>query len=256
MTKMRSVIFVRGYLSEYDSRMQKYFRALDARKRPYQFIGWEKRSESRIPSGRHFGILYRDGARLGGGFRNILWGCLWNVFVLRTLMKSRSAIDVIHAVDLDSIVSCYIFARLFRKKIIFDVYDNYAAVRSLDGKIATFINSIEAYFLRHSDLAIIAAEERRAQHGLSDYRGPLLVLENVPGTSKQTASDFPNFYGRWKFGYFGVLEEKNRGLEDLLQLAIDNPQIELHVIGYGQLERVFRDAAENYDNIVYYGPAD
>jgi len=69
---------------------------------------------------------------------------------------------VIHACDLDTLLPCYIYKILFRKKLVFDVFDRYAmALIPLRFKRLYFlINFFEEFFSKHSDALIIAGGEK------------------------------------------------------------------------------------------------
>jgi glycosyltransferase involved in cell wall biosynthesis len=248
------IVFSKSYLSEYDSRLQKYFQSLASSDQNYYFIGW-RRGRDANSSTRYFGRLYERPAALGGGFRNSLSLILWNIFILRSLFSLRAKISVVHAIDLDCAAACFVFARLFGKKFVFDIYDKYSAVRKMGRSLGRVADKLEQYLSRHSDLTIIAAEERRAQHRLLDYSGALLVLENVPGIEVDHVSGHP-YRGKWRIGYFGVLEARHRGLEDLVELArCPKSGIELHIAGYGALEAEIAEAADRHANIFFYGAA-
>src|SRR5690606_16441899 len=70
------------------------------------------------------------------------------------------------------------------------------------------------------------------------------------------ASPLPKFDGRWRIGYFGVLEPRHRGLEDLLSVAAGRTDVELHFAGYGGLEETVASFASKYPNIHYHEPMD
>lgn len=55
-------------------------------------------------------------------------------------------------------------------------------------------------------------------------------------------------------GYFGVLEPRNRGLEDLLEVCAGRSDVELHVAGYGGLENMFAASGTEFSNIHFTEP--
>ena len=69
--------------------------------------------------------------------------------------------DVIHACDLDSVLPCYFYKILFRKKLVFDVFDKYAMtfIPKNFRILYSVINFIEEFFSTHSDALIIAGGE-------------------------------------------------------------------------------------------------
>ena len=102
--------------------------------------------------------LLKLGAPLGKtyliAFIPIFW--FW-IFLNLVVIRPK----VVHACDLDTILPCYIYKSLFRKKLVFDVCDRYAmAYISPKSKMLYFaINSLEELFARNSDVLITAAEK-------------------------------------------------------------------------------------------------
>ena len=69
---------------------------------------------------------------------------------------------VVHACDLDSILPCYIYKILFRKKLVFDVFDRYAMalIPARFKRLYSLINFFEEFFSEHSDALIVAGGEK------------------------------------------------------------------------------------------------
>lgn len=246
------IIFVRSFVPDFDGKIKKYFALLDQGAITRHFVGWPRGLSEKQDSAD--ATYYKRKADLGGGLRNIFNLFFWNWFVLRTLWTKRKQFSVVHAIDLDSAISAWIFAKVFRKRLIFDVYDKYSAVRRLPKFLVPLIDWLENVLIRTADLSILADQNRYAQHGLSIDLPNVIVLENVPqlqvNGSTLTSSNFPV-----KLGYFGVLEPINRGLEDMLKVAQQHPEeMILHVVGYGPLTECFTEASRLGDNIVFHGP--
>jgi glycosyltransferase involved in cell wall biosynthesis len=69
---------------------------------------------------------------------------------------------VVHACDLDSILPCYIYKILFRKKLVFDIFDRYAMafIPPRFKRLYSVINFFEEFYCKHSDALIIAGGEK------------------------------------------------------------------------------------------------
>jgi glycosyltransferase involved in cell wall biosynthesis len=71
----------------------------------------------------------------------------------------------VHACNLDTVLPSYVYKRLFRKKLVFDVFDRYAMAyiprnRSLFFKLLySFVNWIEEEFAKSSDVLINISDE-------------------------------------------------------------------------------------------------
>jgi glycosyltransferase involved in cell wall biosynthesis len=81
-------------------------------------------------------------------------------WVFIKLLESRP--KVVHACDLDSIIPCYLYKILFRKKLVFDVFDRYAMalIPQRFKKLYSLINYLEELVSERSDLLIIAGGEK------------------------------------------------------------------------------------------------
>lgn len=245
------IVFVRSYLSELDGRMIKYFDALKHYGIDFIFIGWSRKNSH--DNKKNNEIIFNKSASIGGGWRNALNIILWNFFIFYSLFKNRSKIEAVHSVDLDSSIPAYLFCRLFGKKLIFDIYDKYTAVRNITGLVGKLIDYIERYIAINTDLTLLAGEDRYEQLQIPRFQKNCLVLENVPMVSIKPSLAVPEYDRVWKIGYFGVLEPNHRGLEDLMEMASARDDVELHLVGYGGLEEYVKNFAFKHDNIKFHG---
>lgn len=244
------IFFVRSCLASYDSRIHKYFQCLQKAGLTYKFVGWRRGDDNYVPHDHE--IIYLKNGQLGAGWRNLFSLIKWNFFLLSTLISHRRQIGIVHAVDLDSTFICYVFCLIFRKKIIFDVYDKYTAVRNITGIAGRVIDRVELSIAKNADLTILAGPTRYKQLGLNKLPSNFIVLENVPAA--QLSKDvMPQSFDRVRLGYFGVLEPHHRGLEDMLNVVALNPDVEFHLAGYGGLLDEVKRYEKSYPNIYYHG---
>lgn len=245
------IVFVRSYIADFDARLGKYFKALHIAGLPCQFIGWNKDGRlGRAEPGFHY---YSRRARLGAGWANLFALVGWNIYLLRQLVRLRAQVRVVHAVDLDTALAAWVFCKLFRRDLVFDLYDRYTAVRDIGGLPGRLIDSVEHFIACRAALTLIVAEERRAQHRLPAMLDNVLVLENVPQTAL-AETPAPSDAPPWKIGYFGVLEPAHRGLEDLLEACRGRSDVELHLAGYGGLADTCAAEAARSANVHFHGP--
>lgn len=246
------ITFVRAFLPQLDSRMNKYVHALKAHGDHVSFIGWD-RGQTQAPPSADDIHLYKKTATLGARWRNLLALAGWNLFVVRTLFRLRRQISAVHAVDLDSALAAWFFCRLCRKPFVFDIYDHYADTRAIGGPARAVFNGIERFLARHADLTLLADESRYEQHELSPAEH-IMVVENVPASPLQAQPIDTQEPGPIRIGYLGVLEPRHRGLENLLEACAGQPGVTLHFGGYGPLSERIEAAARQHDNIVVHGP--
>lgn len=108
---------------------------------------------------------------------------------------------IVHAVDLDSAVASWMFCAIARKRLVFDIYDKYTAVRNISGVVGRILDSLETRVAKSADLTLIVSEERYVQHGLSAGQANVLVLENVPNACVH-GRPMRKLSSPWMIGYF------------------------------------------------------
>ena len=245
------IVYVRSYIADFDARLGKYFKALDVAGLSFQFIGWNK--DGRLTGAAPGFHYYPRRARLGAGWVNLFALVGWNLYMLRHLVRLRAQVTVVHAVDLDTAMAAWLFCTVFRRKLVFDLYDRYTAVRGMSGVVGRVVDALEGFIARRASLTLIVAEERRTQHGLPSALDNVLVLENVPQMAFAEPAP-PLAVPPWKIGYFGVLEPHHRGLEDLLEACRGRADVQLHLAGYGGLTEACEAEAARSANIHFHGP--
>ncbi len=246
-----NLIFVRGFLPHLDARMSKYVKALRKSGFDVKFIGWNRgQIRPNVESDDTF--LFERNAVLGGRWRNVFALLVWNFFIFKTLTNLRKKVSIVHVVDLESAISVYIFCCIFRKSMVFDIYDHYADTRSIRGVLGKAISAIERKLAKNSDLTILADEARLEQHALKSAEN-LMIIENVPDVSCKYDSIKIENNEPIKIGYFGVLEKNHRGLENLLEAFSGSEKFELHFAGYGPLEEKILEKSRTYSNVKFYG---
>lgn len=68
---------------------------------------------------------------------------------------------VVHACDLDVVLPCFLYKLIFRKKLVFDVFDRYAMtfIPTTSKKLYSTINWIEEYFGKNADVLITISKK-------------------------------------------------------------------------------------------------
>lgn len=88
----------------------------------------------------------------------ILYFPLFWTWVLINLYKYRP--KIVHACDLDTVLPCYIYKLIFRRKLVFDVFDRYAMtfIPAKFKTLYTVVNLFEEFFSEKADLLITVGE--------------------------------------------------------------------------------------------------
>lgn len=246
------VLFIRSADVATDSRLEKYCTALSVRMIDYRIAYWQRSAASGADEQENF--VFCRPARYGARYANIFNLILWAFFQSRSIIGNRSAIRYVHSVDLDTGLISLLWCKIFGIPFVYDLYDCYSDSRGITGLFKRFIDAVERFVISQSDLSILADTSRYRQLRLSEHSTNICVIENVPIYSDlEQISIKASECSIFKLCYFGNLEAKNRGLEDILECCKSNASFELHVGGLGALSQLFEEAAQDYPNIFFYG---
>ena len=202
---------------------------------------------------RRFGIP----ASWGGGMRANFFPMLkfeWKLFWW--LLIHGKEYDVIHACDLLTGLPAWLPCKLLRKKLVYDIFDYYAATQSGPKWILNLFRKLENWVINASDTTIICSEKRREQICGSKPK-KLVVIHNSPSKKQITAAIEQSIHFKKpdhpiKIAYVGNLVE-DRFLLQALASAARLPEIEFHIGGFGVLEDKIARLATEQDNIHFYG---
>lgn len=75
--------------------------------------------------------------------------------------------SLVHACDLDTVIPCYVYKIIFRKKLVFDVCDRYAMayIRPTQRILYSSVNFLEEKFVAKADALITVSERMQASFG-------------------------------------------------------------------------------------------
>lgn len=246
------VVILRSIHASVDSRLTRYIMALEKVEKDVLVIQWARGGIGLLPAKRTRFSSFSMRAGLGGGWKNALALIIWMIWCFWILTKERKNIEVVHAIDLDTVLPALLFSKIFRKKLIFDIYDSYGDARSMGGAGRKIVDAIERFAALHSQHVILPDMCRRSQvpDGVRDVR----IIENVPCEYDEQTSRFAGDSPRVKLAYVGILEEHHRGLEDLLAVVARYPEkVELQIAGFGPLEKKCSAAMQDHKNIHFHG---
>lgn len=196
-------------------------------------------------------------ATWGGGMKtNLLPMLRFELKLFHWLISHRQEYDVIHACDLLMGLPALVIARLFRKKLVYDVFDFYADTKIGPALLLRIFAGIERYIINKADATIICSEQRIEQIGKCHPRR-LTVIHNSPSSEQLSESKTADKVcmsssGRPKVVYVGNLVE-DRYILQILNVAAGDASFELHIGGMGVLSETVQTYAQNHDNIFFYG---
>lgn len=236
------ICFIRRSTIDYDIRLRKYIEACAEGNVPYIAITWDRMKNCSTVYENE--IQYKVSSPYGSRMMNLLTTPRWLLFLYYNMFKNWRKYKVIHACNLE----VYIFVlpfKLLGKKLIFDVYD------SVNTKI-------ESLVCRWANILILPHEKRLMQIGVDETAiKKLFVVENVPRfTSKiESCTKEINLPGSpITLAYVGVLEVRNRGIENLLEFVSKDKRFELQIAGVGaNMEILVESYCKKCERIKYYG---
>ncbi len=154
---------------------------------------------------------------------------------------------MVHACDFDTVIPCYIYKIIFRKKLVFDVCDRFAMayISPKFRLLYSAINSLEELFAKHSDVLITVGEKLLSTfHVVPKQKAAIMNCsdeENIPekvfyNSGKERVNLRQEDKGNGNSGriftviYTGNIV-KNRGLERITNAIRDLHGVKLLVAG-------------------------
>lgn len=261
ITPSKGVAFVRNSDVRYDTRLRKaVYEAIECGLSPY-FFGWIRDGggqpcEFQEIHGRQVRTKYfMLQTRFGLGLKNIFRLIAFNVWLLISLVASRKQYDTIYVCDLDVAFPALIIKLIFRKSVIYDIFDFYAHTHSMPKVIKKFVESAEYTVCRASDAVIVCTEKRaeslRAEVGIEPvivYNTPNLAFR--PKAISHIDSGCENSFC---IVYVGTLPATSRLLYEITEKIKTVPEVDLYVAGAGPLETYFRETSRVFNNVHFYG---
>ena len=251
------VVILRSNPVAPEPRVEKVARALSQSGKMVTIVGWDRSGSLPKIEDRVYAVINRIAIKssYASGMRNIIPQVCWQVQLLVWLLKNRRKFSYIHACDFDTILPAFIIKALFRKKIVYDIFDFYADAHiALPAFLRTMIRRLDWWIIEKVDVTIICDEIRRTQISNPKY---LAVIYNSPEDfprNKAGKHDRQNFPGsRLKIGYVGVLSV-TRGILELFSILDQHPDWSLELGGYGGADALpIITGAQTRSNVKFYG---
>ena len=247
------VLFCRSNAIAPDPRVEKEATALLEFGYEVQAIAWD-RSASLPSAERHLGfwihrLLIR--AEFGHGIGNLPALLRWQAGLTFWLLKQQAGYDIIHACDFDTVLPALLCKLLFRKKVIYDIFDFYADhLRATPRLVKALIRWLDLFVIGLAD-ATILVDESRCEQISAAHPKKLTVIYNAPKDvnfgSRNADSD-----GLLRIVYVGLLQEE-RGLLELLEVLRQYPKWHLDLAGFGGDEERIYAIANSLPNVTWHG---
>lgn len=227
-----------------DSRFEKYVNYLQENNLPFITVCWDRKGNK---TETETAFYFKRPSTYGKRYGNVGGLLGFNKFLFKTLWKNRNRYSVIHACDFDTVLPAILIHILLGKKVIYDIFDWYVDSRGIKGFLKWVIYAQEFLNIKMSEAVIICEKERRKQIKFKPKE--LWILPNIPNYKVKQPVLPKN--EKLTIGYVGILAS-GRGLENLINYAKANNNLQLKIGGFGILESMLQDV-DNYENITYYG---
>ena len=255
-----TILFLRSNPVNPDSRVEKEAAALVSAGHKVVIFAWDRSKNhpvvhtEEVFDSCHVSV-YRVGIQsiFGAGFRKNLIPLLKFQFaVCRFISKYKGKFDVIHACDFDTAGISFL-VKSKSTRFVYDVFDYYVDSFSVPSIARYLVEKADTYVMDHADAVIICTEERKKQ---LRYARPkkIVVIHNTPPKIASISADNREKKGtdRIKVVYVGILAY-GRDILEVCEFISKSEQFELHIGGFGILEKAVAEYAEKYDNIFFHG---
>jgi glycosyltransferase involved in cell wall biosynthesis len=162
------IVIVRSNFALYDSRLRKCVLSL-CKKYSVVVLGWNRgditlsKNKKNNDNDINLKLLdlkapYGKQKRIAYVYMVIYFSLFWAwIFVKLIVYRPK----VVHAFDLDTVIPCYLYKILFRRRLVFEIVDRYAmnAIPMKFRLIYSFVHRLEESFARKADLLITVGDK-------------------------------------------------------------------------------------------------
>lgn len=241
-----------------DPRVEKIARSLDGRGFRVTVIAWDRSGEMapRQETGAATIVRLAIKARYGHGLANLPALMRWQWGLLIWLVRNAGSFQALHACDFDTILPALLVSRIYRKKLIYDIFDFYADhLRATPAWIKRLIRWVDLRAINLADGVILADDSRQDQiRGARPAR--LAIVYNSPeellqdATAPQMDRGVP--HDNLRLAYIGLLQVE-RGLLPVLEVLQGHPTWSLDLAGFGGDSERILSIANGIPNVRWHG---
>jgi glycosyltransferase involved in cell wall biosynthesis len=235
----KKAVFVRSNPLDRDIRVPKLITAANRAGYTTRHIYWDRERvpEKQVEIENHEAIPLK--LKAPWGLQILLLLPVWWGFVFFRLMAMR--FDIVHAINVDSIIPCLIAARLKGKPVVYEILDFYVWLmpRGLSG----IGLAIDKLCMRMADCVVVVDEEQGGgiggipnKHIVTIYDSPpddLAVRTESTGEAKKQG--FTLFYAGQLY------RDRRLNLDKVIEAVRELDGVRLIVAGYGDMEDEFRE---------------
>jgi glycosyltransferase involved in cell wall biosynthesis len=255
LNKENRVLFLRSNPIDPDPRVEKSATSLAKAGYCVTILGWDRYGKSAETT--TFGdvkvVRLRIEAEFGSGIRNFPALLRWQWGLMRWLIHHRHEFDSIHACDFDTIIPALIAKLLWKKPVLYDIFDFYADhLRSTPQWIKGIIRNLDKICIRWADGVILVDDARWEQiDGANPKRSA--VIYNTPKDDLLDASQNCGSQLRtFSLVYIGLIQVE-RGILEIFDVLERHPEWFLDIAGFGGDEETIQKRASECENVHWHG---
>lgn len=261
---MIRVVFLRTNRIDPDPRVEKEIGSLqELSDITIQAVVWDRgdkysKCDRRLKIGNGEILVTQFGipASWGGGMKKNLYPMIkFECKLFFWLIQNHKQYDFVHACDLLTGLPALIPCAIFKKKMVYDIFDLYAATQKGPAFILNIFKKLEYFVISKASAVIICSEKRTEQIAGSSPQN-LTILHNSPSNNQLHSSGNIDLkskrLGVMRVVYVGNLVS-DRYILECIQAIKGMDNIELHIGGYGVLAEYVEEASKKYENIFFYG---
>jgi len=254
MINGKRIVFLRSNPISPDPRVEKEARTLAKSGFVVSVVGWDREDKFEKYEVKDFGKIYRIKVRagFGKGLKNIIHLIKWQIALFSWLSRNRKIYDCIHACDFDTVIPALACKLLYRKKVVYDIFDFYAdMLRNTPKILRIIIRKIDLFLIGFADAVIIADESRKKQIEGSHPK-ELVVIYNSPPDEISLLQKEINKNANLVIAYVGLLQ-KERGIFEIIDVVKKHSNWKLILGGFGGDEDEILSCAKSIPNVEFVG---
>jgi glycosyltransferase involved in cell wall biosynthesis len=227
--KIKKIILIKTNLIYEDIRLAKEVQSLLNRGNSIILFCWDREQKiSRIKKQKQVKnfqeVIFH--LRAPNGPIILLLLPFWWLFIFFRLLGTDW--DIVHAINLDSIIPASFAAKLMRRSVIYEMHDTYEDHILLPKPLRSFALYIDKIFMKLAK-AVILVDNSRIQELNGIPNKNVTIIYNAPTDTKTT----PMNLGKKYIIFYAGLLTKHRSIENVVAAIQDLRDVELIVAGYG-----------------------
>lgn len=245
----KKIVFIRSNTYNNEPRLIKVSEAIKGLEK--FFILWDRDG---LLTERHTGAVYFSRVLGFGNVASLISSMpIWCWYCYRELLIINP--DLVHACDIEAVMPAYIYSKIHKKKLIYDIWDATSGKFVSNNKLIKWIaNKVDQFFIFRSSFFILPDEGRLKQLGINKRPRNLILVPNSVFIPKNRRVEL-NFRSKdfLVIAYTGVMSEKIRGLEFIAYAASKLSFCKFIISGYGVGEEGLKKAFFGLDNVDFLG---